>query len=336
MHTYIALKNKQTYRNESFQIVPIRLEDRHAIRNWRNEQIYHLRQTKELTVEEQNNYFKQVISKLFEEQNPEQILFSFLQDEICIGYGGLVHINWIDKHAEISFLMDTDREKESFGLLWGNFLELIQQVAFLNLGLHKVFTYAFDVRPHLYPILEEGGLHLEAVLNDHCYFDGTFKNVHIHSRISSDYVRIRKSTNEDARLLFEWANDKNVRENSFSSEPIQWDAHIEWLKRTFAAGSKLFILELGDRPAGMIRFDKKDNYYLLNYSIASRFRGLGLGKKIITFGIEALKAIQSDSTINIHAQVKEQNVASLHIFRTLGFEELFLEEQHTFQFTKSL
>jgi hypothetical protein len=36
----------------------------------------------------------------------ESLLFSFLKNGECIGYGGLVHINWIDQNAEISFMID--------------------------------------------------------------------------------------------------------------------------------------------------------------------------------------------------------------------------------------
>ena len=39
---------KQKYTLNEFQIVPIRNEDRYDIMKWRNEQIYHLRQSKPL------------------------------------------------------------------------------------------------------------------------------------------------------------------------------------------------------------------------------------------------------------------------------------------------
>jgi hypothetical protein len=49
--------------------------------------------------------------KLFQLQKPNQILFSFLEENKCIGYGGLVHINWNDINGEISFIIDTKLEK---------------------------------------------------------------------------------------------------------------------------------------------------------------------------------------------------------------------------------
>jgi hypothetical protein len=88
--------HKQQFSVGNFSIVPIRFDDRHVIMKWRNEQLYHLRQQKPLTVEDQDTYFNTVVSKLFDQEQPNQILFSFLENGICIGYGGLVHINWID------------------------------------------------------------------------------------------------------------------------------------------------------------------------------------------------------------------------------------------------
>lgn len=151
---------------------------------WRNEQLYHLRQQKPLTTEDQENYFSIVITKLFAQEQPNQILFSYLENGICIGYGGLVHINWADKNAEISFVMDTQLEKEYFSKHWSTYLGLIEQVAYSELNLHKIFTYAFDLRPHLYDVFEANGFRKEAVLKEHCLFGNNFIDVIIHSKIN--------------------------------------------------------------------------------------------------------------------------------------------------------
>ena len=65
------------------------------------------------------------------------------------------------------------------------FLGLIEEVAFNELGFYKLFSYAFDVRPQIYPILEKNGFKREAVLKDHCLFNGEFKNVIIHSKFNT-------------------------------------------------------------------------------------------------------------------------------------------------------
>ncbi len=175
--------NRNTYSNGSFSIVPIRFQDRLNIMKWRNEQIYHLRQAAPLSEEDQNNYFENVVAKLFEQEQPNQILFSYLKEDKCIGYGGLVHINWIDKNSEISFIIDTVLEEEEFEFHWLMYLSLLEQVAFYELGLHKIFTFAFDLRPHLYKAIKRAGFFKEARLKEHYLWSGKYIDAIIHAKI---------------------------------------------------------------------------------------------------------------------------------------------------------
>jgi RimJ/RimL family protein N-acetyltransferase len=184
MKNYKCLTNS-IFQQESFSIVPLRYEDRFDILKWRNEQIYHLRQNKPLTVEDQEKYFNTVVEKLFDEEQPNQILFSYMENGKCIGYGGLVHINWIDKNAEISFVMNTALEGNDFQDNWISYLKLIEEVAFEELKLHKIFTYAFDLRPHLYLALQRASFIEETRLKEHCLFDGKFIDILIHSKINN-------------------------------------------------------------------------------------------------------------------------------------------------------
>jgi len=176
--------NKNIFSKDKFKIIPIRFEDRFDIMNWRNEQIYHLRQDKPLTFQDQDFYFENIVSKLFNQDEPNQILFSYLKNDLCIGYGGLVHINWIDKNAEISFVIKTEEQQNNFEHHWACYLELIEKVAFEELNLHKLFVYAFDLRPHLYLAIEKSGYKKEAILKEHCLFEGKYIDVVIHSKIN--------------------------------------------------------------------------------------------------------------------------------------------------------
>ncbi len=166
----------------NFEIVPIRFDDRYTIMKWRNDQIYHLRQKSVLSSKEQDDYFENIVSELFILDNPNQILFSFLENSIVVGYGGLVHINWNDLNAEISFLIDTNKEDENFEIYWVAFLELIEKVAFEDIMLNKIFTYSYDIRPKLYPALVKMDFHFEARLINHIKWDKGFVDVVIYSK----------------------------------------------------------------------------------------------------------------------------------------------------------
>jgi RimJ/RimL family protein N-acetyltransferase len=185
MNSYSCL-TKQKFSDSEYSLEPIRIDDKYQIMRWRNEQLYHLRQLKALTEIEQDSYFSDVVVPLFDQRQPNQILFSYLKRGVCLGYGGLVHINWWDKNAELSFIMNTGLERNEFGQHWTTFLKLIQKVAFESLGFHKIFTFAFDLRPHLYEILINNGFVKEAVLKEHAKFEDQFIDVHIHAKINGD------------------------------------------------------------------------------------------------------------------------------------------------------
>ena len=121
---------------------------------------------------------------MFTKYNPEQILFSFLQNDKCIGYGGLVHINWIEKKAEISFIMDTQLEKLYFEKYWSIFLRLIEEVAFKDLNFKNIFVYAFDLRKHLYDVLSKNGFIFKSRINKAYKFKNLLYDVVIYNKVN--------------------------------------------------------------------------------------------------------------------------------------------------------
>ena len=124
MNQYKSL-SQQSFELESLRLVPIREEDKYLIMEWRNEQMFHLRQNKKLSRADQDHYFRTIVRPLFSQEKPEQILFSLLEEDRCIGYGGLVHMDWNKLEAEISFLMKTDLELLRFEELWSKFLKML-------------------------------------------------------------------------------------------------------------------------------------------------------------------------------------------------------------------
>lgn len=318
--------SKNEFRLEDYKIVPIRFEDRSSIMEWRNEQIYHLRQTRPLTIEDQNQYFINTVALLFEQTQPTQLLFSYLKNEICIGYGGLVHINHTDKNAEISFIMNTTCESLEFHKNWGIFLELLQQVAFEELKLHKIYTYAFDLRPHLYEAIEAKGFLKEAVLKDHCYFDGIFKSVVIHSKINA-YLSIRPIQLSDEAITFKWASDPLTRNNSYQSAEISSEVHHQWFaKKLLDEMASYWILEVNQQAAGLIRFDKDKTSTVIGIMMGKEFRGKGLSSTFLRLACEAYFTTHDDT--EVIAYIKKENLASIKSFEKAGFKTFKEEKIH--------
>ena len=321
MRAYKCL-NQQVFQSSEYRIVPLRHKDRYDIMRWRNEQIYHLRQSEPLTIEKQDAYFTNTIALLFFEEKPKQILFSFLEGNECIGYGGLVHINYVDRNAEISFVMKTDLQDLFFEKFWTEYLNLIKQPAFKELKLRKIYTYAFDVRERLYPALENAGFSLEARLREHCYVRDEYRDVLVHSFWNPTVsMGMREAQKEDVDLYFRWANDPVVRQNSFNPEPIKFENHFKWFKTKLSSEqSRLFVFEVLGKPVGQLRIDLIDNAWLIDYSVDRHYRGLGVGKAMMTHFKASI--FYSDLLYPLKALVKLSNIASQRVFEQLGFQKV--------------
>jgi RimJ/RimL family protein N-acetyltransferase len=229
----------------------------------------------------------------------------------------LVHINWIDSNAEISFIINTKLEKKEFHKHWGIYLDLIEQVAFGELKLHKLFTYAFDLRPHLYEAIEAKGYEKEAVLKEHCFFK-EYKNVVIHSKINTD-ISLRKANESDLNTIYEWANDELTRKNSFSSEQIQFENHkIWWYSKMKNTNADYYICEVEGKPAGIVRFDKdnQSEHFIIGITIAPIFRGKGLSDRFLKLSCFEFFKTHNDT---VNAYIKKTNVASVKAFEKAGF-----------------
>jgi RimJ/RimL family protein N-acetyltransferase len=156
------------------RLLPVRHQDLVRIMHWRNAQLNVLRQKEPLTPEQQERYYQGVLVPSYAEKQPRQILFSYLQGQELIGYGGLVHIAWEDRRAEVSFLLDPDRTKDPrvYAQDFALYLSLIKETAFKHLGFTRIFTETYDIRPHHISILESNGFHFEGRLNSHVWIDG--------------------------------------------------------------------------------------------------------------------------------------------------------------------
>ena len=223
--------SQNKFSNGEYKIVPLRFEDRIDIMKWRNDQMYHLRQDKPLTEKSQEDYFNGIVAKLFDQEKPNQILFSYLKNGNCIGYGGLVHINWIERTAEVSFIMETSLERNEFDLHWSTYLDLLKKIAFKDLKFKSLNTYAYDLRPFLYPILEKNNFNLKEQLISEIEIDGKKTDVFIHECSNPILLmKIREANYNDTKLIFNWSNDPLVRAQSFNSNIIEFENHKNWFK----------------------------------------------------------------------------------------------------------
>lgn len=134
----------------------------------------------------------------------------------------------------------------------------------------------------------------------------------------------RAAQTEDAKQLWHWRNDPEVRSVSFNQEAIELESHRKWLgKRINDPNTKILICESEDRkPLGQVRFDISDNGKEATISIIvdQAMRGRGLGKTMIDQTCSLL--FQTSSVESVLAQIKTGNTASERAFRAAGFSPI--------------
>jgi RimJ/RimL family protein N-acetyltransferase len=184
---YLFLSNNKLSCGK-YSITPLRKSDIQKIRKWRNEQINVLRQLIPLTKDVQSKYFTNIIEKSFYKYKPNIILFSFLYDKNCIGYGGLVHINWNSKRGEVSFIDNTERanSKILYQKDFSVFLKLLFKISFDDMDFNKITTETFDVRPWTTEVLENQGFKIEGKLKKHILIDNKLHNSILHAKFKNN------------------------------------------------------------------------------------------------------------------------------------------------------
>jgi len=188
---------KSSYEYKNYQIIPIRYSDMIKIKDWRNEQITILRQKQPLSDTNQLQYYEDTIKKSFTVIEPEQILFSFLLNGICIGYGGLVHIDWKNKKTELSFLNETKRsiDEKIFREDFNIFLRLIFEITFSELAFEKIVTEVYDIRENLIKILEDNGFVFAKKLDNHVIINDIPHDSLLHVFYKKSYMDFLKKVN---------------------------------------------------------------------------------------------------------------------------------------------
>jgi len=135
-----------------------------------------------------------------------------------------------------------------------------------------------------------------------------------------DEINLRQVTSKDKELLFMWANDPALRNQSINQNEITMDQHSRWLyQRLNDSNTKMWILEKDGIPVGQIRWDLKGEEAMLDYSISAALRGRGLGKEILKKCINELRKIWTG--IILMAEVKEKNIASIKAITAAGFKQ---------------
>lgn len=130
------------------------------------------------------------------------------------------------------------------------------------------------------------------------------------SQLLGCLLNFRRAKMEDADLLWRWANDHEVRSNAFSSDPIIWDDHVQWLlNRLGDPASEIVVASSEGTPIGQASFVLKKDAAEIGVSLSRHSRGCGLGGPLIAASTDWFEARHPDISV-VEARVLLGNVAS--------------------------
>jgi UDP-2,4-diacetamido-2,4,6-trideoxy-beta-L-altropyranose hydrolase len=155
---------------------------------------------------------------------------------------------------------------------------------------------------------------------------------------SDTRLQLRTASQEDALLLWQWANDAETLRNSFYSGPISWAAHRVWYAERIASpDTRFWILESQKVPVGQIRYDRADaNTARINFSVAPAYRGKRFGTQLLRLSADI--AGRELGVRTVEGITFAENSASNHALIKAGFdviEEKRIAGRSCFVFSRS-
>lgn len=135
-------------------------------------------------------------------------------------------------------------------------------------------------------------------------------------------IKLRQASEQDSRLIWQWATDPDVRAVSFSTETFPYEEHVKWLETKLDNQNCWFyIAENSNQDSvGQIRFELKGREAYISISLDRKFRGQGYGSKIIELAAKTF--LGSTDVKTVHAYIKKENSASLAAFKKAGFSSM--------------
>jgi len=138
--------------------------------------------------------------------------------------------------------------------------------------------------------------------------------------IRSHDLQLRPAEVSDCRLLWEWANDPQVRQASFTQNPIHWNEHVDWFRQKLRDENSMIFIATDEAgmPVGQVRCDTTiPGEAKIHISIAKEQRGKGYAVGLIDLAVRSI--FLKDKPTILHAWIKQENKTSVHAFEACGF-----------------
>jgi len=135
----------------------------------------------------------------------------------------------------------------------------------------------------------------------------------------SSGLHLRPANEDDSDAIFEWRNDEDVRRFSGDGKVLKFEDHQRWFANTLVNADRILLIGEDDgKPVGVLRYDLDQDVAKISIYLVPGNSGRGIGLSLLVAGekwlTNAYPAIRY-----FHAEVCNDNIASMRLFETMNF-----------------
>lgn len=150
--------------------------------------------------------------------------------------------------------------------------------------------------------------------------DGLGASRVVHALLDTPVV-LRPARADDCRNIFDWRNAAETRRHVFNPEPLSWEEHENWFRKSLRNQMRLLLIgEVAGAPIGVLRYDLEAPLGVVSIYLVPGSSGRGLGTRLLEAGTKWLRARHPEVT-RIKAEIMPENLPSRRAFISAGYYE---------------
>lgn len=169
------------------------------------------------------------------------------------------------------------------------------------------------IRHHVDSLLENPAL-IKLISSTAMKFVDGKGSLRISAAMGINFIEIKQAGKDDSINIYEWRNNKKIRNASINSGLISWEEHQRWFDAILTDKNRdLIIGTIKSKPVGIVRFDIENDAAEVSIYLVPEGGFAGQGRNLLMSAERWLNANRPEIKC-IHASVLAENVASKNLF----------------------
>jgi UDP-2,4-diacetamido-2,4,6-trideoxy-beta-L-altropyranose hydrolase len=169
------------------------------------------------------------------------------------------------------------------------------------------------IRDHVNSLLENPAL-IKLISNTAMKFVDGKGSLRIISALGINPIEIKQAGKDDSINIYEWRNNKKIRDVSINSGAISWEEHQRWFDAVLTDKNRELIIGTAEnKPVGVVRFDIENDVAEVSIYLVPEAGYAGQGRNLLLSAERWLNANRPEIK-RIRASVLAENDASKNLF----------------------